>query len=139
MFLLQRYRRFAFAWALLFLQLLVVSDHLHAASENQQTSPHLKLLVLGDSLSAGYGLKQQEGWVSLLQNIWLDENRKVEVINAATSGETSDGGLARLPRLLDQHAPTHVHLWQWHGSVHIDRENAVVFAEFWSKLEDLNI
>lgn len=108
MFLLQRYRRFAFAWALLFLQLLVVSDHLHAASENQQTSPHFKLLVLGDSLSAGYGLKQQEGWVSLLQNIWNDEQHQIDVINAAISGETTDGGLARLPRLLEQHQPTHV-------------------------------
>ncbi|MDC8831752.1 arylesterase [Alteromonas sp. chi3] len=66
------------------------------------------MLILGDSLSAGYGLMQAQSWVSLLQNIWHDEQRGVEVINAAISGETTDGGLARLPRLLKQHNPTHV-------------------------------
>ena len=97
----------------LVIPLLMYSDHLLAADDRStdasvgQTA-EIKLLILGDSLSAGYGLLQAQSWVSLLQNIWLDENRKVEVINAAISGETSDGGLARLPRLLDQHTPTHV-------------------------------
>lgn len=108
MFLLQRYRRSAFALALVFLQLCLVSDHLYAASASSQTPQQFKLLVLGDSLSAGYGLKQQEGWVSLLQNIWNDEQVPIDVVNAAISGETTDGGLARLPRLLEQHEPTHV-------------------------------
>lgn len=97
----------------LVIPLLVYSDHLLAADDSStdtsvgQTAD-IKLLILGDSLSAGYGLLQAQSWVSLLQNIWLDENRKVEVINAAISGETTDGGLARLPRLLNQHTPTHV-------------------------------
>lgn len=86
------------SWALFFIPALLVSDHLAA----QQT----KLLILGDSLSAAYGLKQEQGWVSLLQNAWQDEG--IEVVNASISGETTDGGLARLPRLLEQHSPTHM-------------------------------
>lgn len=62
--------------------------------------------MLGDSLSAAYGLKQEQGWVSLLQNAWQDQG--IQVINGAISGETTDGGLARLPRLLEQHQPTHL-------------------------------
>lgn len=63
-------------------------------------------MILGDSLSAAYGLKQEQGWVSLLQNAWASED--ITVINAAISGETTDGGLSRLPRLLKQHSPTHM-------------------------------
>ncbi|WP_268820434.1 arylesterase [Paraglaciecola algarum] len=78
--------------------LLLISDHLQA----KQT----KLLILGDSLSAAYGLKQEQGWVSLLQDAWKD--KPITLINAAISGETTDGALARLPRLLKQHQPTHI-------------------------------
>lgn len=85
---------------LLLIPLWIFSDHLHAAER--------KLLILGDSLSAAYNLKQEQGWVSLLQNKWQDEN--IDVVNAAISGETSDGGLARFPRLLEQHSPTHLYL-----------------------------
>lgn len=84
----------------LLIPLWIFSDHLHAAER--------KLLILGDSLSAAYNLKQEQGWVSLLQNKWQDEN--IDVVNAAISGETSDGGLARFPRLLEQHSPTHLYL-----------------------------
>lgn len=108
MFTLQRFRRYWLALALVFLQLCVVSDHLYAATTSSQTPQQFRLLVLGDSLSAGYGLKQQQGWVSLLQNIWNDEQVQIDVVNAAISGETTDGGLARLPRLLEQHEPSHV-------------------------------
>ena len=67
------------------------------------------LLILGDSLSAAYGLKQEQGWVSLLQNAWQrEEINNINIINAAISGETTDGALARLPRLLEQHSPTHI-------------------------------
>lgn len=83
---------------MMLIPLLVVSDHLQA----QQT----KLLILGDSLSAAYGLKQEQGWVSLLQNAWSDKD--ILVVNGSISGETTDGGLARLPRLLKQHQPTHL-------------------------------
>jgi acyl-CoA thioesterase-1 len=83
---------------LLLIPILLFSDHLWAKD--------YKLLILGDSLSAGYGLKQEQNWVSLLQIAWQD--KPIEIINAAISGETTDGALARLPRLLDQHQPSHI-------------------------------
>lgn len=83
---------------LLLIPILLFSDHLWAKE--------YKLLILGDSLSAGYGLKQEQNWVSLLQIAWQD--KPIEIINAAISGETTDGALARLPRLLDQHQPSHI-------------------------------
>ncbi len=82
----------------IFIPLLLISDQLRA----EET----KLLILGDSLSAAYGLKQEQGWVSLLQDAWQDQD--IKVINGAISGETTDGALARLPRLLAQHKPTHI-------------------------------
>jgi acyl-CoA thioesterase-1 len=82
----------------IFIPLLLISDQILAKET--------KLLILGDSLSAAYGLKQEQGWVSLLQDAWQDQG--IKVINAAISGETTDGALARLPRLLDQHKPTHI-------------------------------
>ncbi|CAM3440760.1 Esterase TesA precursor [Halomonas lysinitropha] len=60
------------------------------------------LLVMGDSLSAAYGIEQGTGWVSLLQ-ARLDG--KARVVNASISGETSSGAAARLPDLLGQHEP----------------------------------
>jgi len=63
------------------------------------------LLVLGDSLSAGYGLNDGEGWVSLMQRRLAAGPRQWDVINASVSGETSAGGLARLPELLDKYHP----------------------------------
>lgn len=83
---------------LIFIPLLLISNQLQAKET--------KLLILGDSLSAAYGLKQEQGWVSLLQNAWQDQ--EINIINAAISGETTDGALARLPRLLEQHNPTHI-------------------------------
>jgi acyl-CoA thioesterase-1 len=64
-----------------------------------------KILVLGDSLSAGYGIKLEEGWVNLLQERINENNNGYQVINASVSGETSGGGLARLPALLTEHQP----------------------------------
>ena len=125
----------------LVIPLLMYSDHLLAADDRStdasvgQTA-EIKLLILGDSLSAGYGLLQAQSWVSLLQNIWLNENRKVEVINAAISGETSDGGLARLPRLLDQHAPTHV-LIELGGNDGLQGHNVTKLQENLSKMIEL--
>lgn len=66
--------------------------------------PAKKILIMGDSLSAGYGIDIQQGWVSLLQKK-LAENNAVEIINASVSGETSSGGKARLPALLNEHKP----------------------------------
>ena len=64
-----------------------------------------KLLVMGDSLSAAYGIPLEAGWVHLLQERIRSRGLPHEVINASVSGETTAGGLARLPDLLDKHEP----------------------------------
>ena len=67
--------------------------------------PSSRLLVLGDSISAGYGLEPQQGWVSLLQRRLVEQGAGLEVINASISGDTTNGGLSRLPRLLQHYSP----------------------------------
>jgi acyl-CoA thioesterase I len=64
------------------------------------------VLVLGDSLSAEYGLARGKGWVSLLENQLLSAKINAKVINASISGETTAGGKTRLAALLQQHKPT---------------------------------
>lgn len=64
-----------------------------------------KILVLGDSLSAGYGLELGESWVDLLQNRLNDQGYEFTLVNASISGDTSSGGLARLPKALERHQP----------------------------------
>ena len=66
------------------------------------------ILVVGDSLSAEYGLKRGEGWVSLLERRIADQRIAASVVNASISGDTTSGGRSRLPALLAQHKPTHV-------------------------------
>jgi acyl-CoA thioesterase I len=66
------------------------------------------ILVVGDSLSAEYGLKRGTGWVALLDKKLVDEKIKAIVINASISGDTTSGGRSRLPALLAKHKPTHV-------------------------------
>lgn len=61
--------------------------------------------MLGDSLSAGYGVKIQEGWVNLLSERLATRGYGYRVVNASVSGETTQGGLARLPRALETHKP----------------------------------
>ena len=72
----------------------------HAATPTPRT-----IVVLGDSLSAGYGIKIQQGWVSLLSQRLASEGYGYKVVNASVSGETTQGGLARLPRALETHKP----------------------------------
>ena len=64
--------------------------------------------MLGDSLSAEYGLKRGSGWVVLLEQRLVREGKPARVINASISGDTTSGGRSRLPALLAQHRPTHV-------------------------------
>ncbi len=66
------------------------------------------ILIMGDSLSAAYGIELKQGWVNLLQNkLKLEQTgeKKWHVINASVSGETTTGALARLPDLLVKHKP----------------------------------
>jgi acyl-CoA thioesterase-1 len=63
------------------------------------------ILVMGDSLSAGYGMRITQSWVTLLEQRLRKEGYEYAVVNASVSGETSAGGRARLPRALQQHQP----------------------------------
>lgn len=63
------------------------------------------LLVVGDSISAAFGLETRQGWVSLLAQRLQREAPQWRVVNASVSGDTSAGGLARLPALLENHRP----------------------------------
>ncbi len=66
------------------------------------------ILVLGDSLSAEYGLKRGSGWVALLEQKLIREKIAASVVNASISGDTTSGGRSRLDALLAEHHPTHV-------------------------------
>jgi acyl-CoA thioesterase I len=81
--------------------LFLVIKPLSAAADNT-------ILILGDSLSAAYGLKQEQGWVKLLQDKYDVEQRNIKLINASISGETTGGALRRVDTLLEQYEPTHV-------------------------------
>lgn len=64
-----------------------------------------KILILGDSLSAEYGLARGTGWVTLLEQRLAQQHPNASVVNASISGETTAGGRSRLPALLKQHQP----------------------------------
>ena len=70
-----------------------------------QAATSRTIVVLGDSLSAGYGLKVQEGWVNLLAQRLASEGYGYKVVNASVTGETTQGGVSRLPRVLELHKP----------------------------------
>ena len=63
------------------------------------------ILVYGDSISAAYGMEAEQGWVSLLQQRLATNEMAYNVVNASVSGETSGGGLVRLPKTLEVHQP----------------------------------
>ncbi len=64
------------------------------------------ILVFGDSISAGYGLARiDQGWVAMLREKLKEQGYGYQVVNASVSGETTAGGLARLPRALELHRP----------------------------------
>ena len=90
-----------FQWLSLGFALVLAGSTL--AAENRSLQP--TILVLGDSLSAAYGIDQASGWVNLLQQRLQAQDFHYEVMNASISGETSHGGLNRLPVLLDRYQP----------------------------------
>src|SRR5437879_2654759 len=85
------------AWALGFglvfiaLRTAVASDH--------------TILVFGDSLSAAYGIRPEQGWVALLTQRLHGQGYGYQIVNASVSGETTSGGVERLPRALQLHRP----------------------------------
>ncbi len=70
-----------------------------------QAKPEAVVLIVGDSLSAEYGLKRGSGWAALLQERLGKEKVPARVVNASVSGDTTSGGRSRLPALLKQHRP----------------------------------
>ena len=75
--------------------------------EQLTSAPTTSILVLGDSISAAFGIPRQKGWVALLDQHLKQQQpqRKFVLINASISGETTVGGLSRLPKLLAQYQP----------------------------------
>lgn len=73
-----------------------------------KSQPAPVILIVGDSLSAEYGLKRGTGWVPLLEKQLAGEKKNAKVINASISGDTTSGGYSRLPALLAQHKPATV-------------------------------
>ena len=67
-----------------------------------------KLLILGDSISAGYGLKESENWVQLLENSLRKSGQELQIINSSISGDTTIGGLSRIESDLEEHKPNYV-------------------------------
>jgi acyl-CoA thioesterase-1 len=86
-----------------FIQLVLVFALVNTAGAEGVAPPNV--VVLGDSLSAGYGITIKEGWVNLLSQRIASEGYGYQVVNASVSGETTQGGLARLPRVLRLYKP----------------------------------
>ena len=83
--------------------LLLVASLFGASARAQVSAPIV--LVVGDSISAGYGLAKGEGWVDLLAARLKETGHRERVVNASISGDTTAGGRARLPALLREHRP----------------------------------
>ena len=72
------------------------------------TADTKKLLILGDSISAGYGLKESENWVQLLETSLNASSIELKIINSSISGDTTKGGLSRIESDLRKHNPNYV-------------------------------
>lgn len=90
---------------LAFLKNLTVVAFLTLAATASAYSAPKTVLVVGDSLSAEYGIARGAGWVALLEQKLQREKIAAKVVNASISGETTSGGRARLPALIKQHRP----------------------------------
>ncbi len=67
-----------------------------------------KLMIVGDSLSAAYGMKQDDGWVKLLQNKYDSEQKSIAIVNVSVSGQTTGNALAKIAQQLQDIQPSHV-------------------------------
>lgn len=94
MFLIKNFRKLTF----LVCMLVICTSCSNAESNNQ----NYKILVVGDSLSAAYGIDPNKGWVELMRNSLISQGLKVEIDNISTSGDTTDEGLQKLPRALSK-------------------------------------
>lgn len=115
---IQRLRRLSLGLSrrqlLAYSSLLCLTGSLHtaaaanAAGNKANTPARAVILIVGDSLSAEYGLQRGTGWVALLEQRLQQEKINAKVVNASISGDTTSGGRSRLPSLLEQHRPSHV-------------------------------
>ena len=81
-------------------------DSLKSDSSKTTNLDVSSILVLGDSISAGYGMNLDDGWVNLMNQTLRQRELAYRMVNASISGETTVGGLRRLPDLLQEHAPS---------------------------------
>lgn len=102
----------AIAWAAWSIWAACAATSAWAAPNAQPSQPARPLapvvLVVGDSISAEYGLRRDTGWVKLLERRLAQDRIAATVVNASISGDTTSGGRSRLPALLAQHHPSHV-------------------------------
>ena len=103
MFLTSKIKFFKISIALLLGILLTLSSSVN--SSEQFKNKEYIAVVLGDSLSAGYGVKIEESWPSVLERNLNALDINIRIINAGISGDTTSGGLYRLPKLLEEHKP----------------------------------
>ena len=87
---------------------LAVSPAANPTAKTAKATAAPVILVVGDSLSAEYGLARGQGWVALLEKKLQAEKIPAKVVNASISGDTTSGGRSRLGPLLAQHKPTHI-------------------------------
>lgn len=84
---------------------IVLLNVAYADDISKRTPQENTIIILGDSLSAAYGIQRDQGWVNLLRNRLNNNDPRWNVINASISGDTTSGGVARLGRLLNQYQP----------------------------------
>lgn len=92
---------------ILFISLFIVTA-VNAAAAKASVTPKTNILLLGDSISASYGMKPTQGWVHLLNQKLAQQNQPYTIINASVSGETTSGGLSRLAGILNNENIDHL-------------------------------
>jgi acyl-CoA thioesterase-1 len=86
--------------------LLILFSLLAPALPADEADSRTSIVIVGDSLSAAYGMEVSESWPSLLQRRLEEHGHAYRVFNSSITGDTTQGGLTRLPRLLQRHQPT---------------------------------
>ena len=89
----------------LLIVIISVSATFNSVSANSDSTRPYNILILGDSISAAYGIEQEQGWVNLLNDRLLSQTENYQAVNASISGDTTIGGLTRLPLALRRYTP----------------------------------
>ena len=87
---------------------LVLVSIIAFLSLNIESSNPLKVLILGDSISAGYGIPLKNQWITILQDDFNSKQKNIKLINASVSGETTIGGKSKVQKLLKDHKPNYI-------------------------------